>query len=133
MNNGVTSWLVTHTQLCGYLTAQLNENLSTTGNINSCTILQIGSDYWVEGTGDGPGSDDARNIRMLLTMAGNGDLTFNFVSGGGLETCSGDPCEECAFASNGGCTCKRTTSSPTGLDGKCNHSVSRPAPVASGW
>jgi hypothetical protein len=123
--DGSVMWHTTPAQLSAYLTLQLNNNLNITGNITSSTILLIDGIYKASGEGVGDNEDEVRNIRMDLDMDYDGELTFDFRASADTETCSGNPCSECAFATGGGCNCNRTTESPTGLGGKCDHTISR--------
>lgn len=65
-------------------------------------------------------SEDAKGIyRIQLKLNANQDLLS--VEGIAIvgESCGGDPCSKCSFASGGGCSCSGT------LAGKCNHTISR--------
>ena len=124
-------WLVSQSSLNQYLTAQLNQNGGIEGDISSSTILLENGVYYAVGHGQAGSSEYARNIKLALKVDVDGLLTFDFVNGG-TETCTGAPCEECDFASGGGCTCKRTKESQSGTNGTCNHSVTKESPCTSG-
>jgi hypothetical protein len=67
---------------------------------------------------------DGNNVVFRFTVIeSNGQITLQ-ASGAGSESCTGINCELCAFASNGGCTCKRVGSIMGGSPA-CNHAISR--------
>lgn len=124
-NYGTIKRTVSESQLNIYLTSALNK-MGIEGFINQSSILYLQKEsYWViQGTGFVNNvKDKVRNIRVQLEDAGGNKLKI--MVGGTTESCLGDPCEKCDFASGGGCNCVRTSSSQIGLSGICNHSITK--------
>lgn len=68
--------------------------------------------------------NDGNNVVFRISAnESEGQITLR-ASGGTAESCSGHNCEQCAFASSGGCTCKKA-GSISGGSAYCNHSISR--------
>ncbi len=108
-----------------YLSSVLH-NMNISGTINKSEIIYLqDKGYWVlQGEGFSAGnSGSTRNIRIQLEADGGGNLRI--AAAGTTESCTGNPCAECAFAAGGGCVCKRTSSSQVGIDGKCDHTISK--------
>jgi hypothetical protein len=67
---------------------------------------------------------DGNTVVFRITVnESDGKITLQ-ASGAGSESCTGINCELCAFANNGGCTCKRVGSLLGGTPA-CNHAISR--------
>ena len=125
-NDGTVKWKVSESELNNYLTTILNNQLGITGVITTTTILfEKSMNSWViQGNGLYNNEiDQVRHIRVELEDVGGGNLK---IAGGGItETCTGNPCEQCAFAEEGGCECKRNYGTNNGFGGTCKHTISK--------
>jgi hypothetical protein len=70
-------------------------------------------------------SSNGEDVVFRFTVILDGDYLI-LASGAGAtgESCSGNNSSKCAFATNGGCECKKV-GSLTGGSSYCNHSISR--------
>jgi hypothetical protein len=123
---GSVRWNVSKQQLKVFLEELLIKSGSN-GIIdeNSITIYFVNeyNSYFIYGKGYHVETNFTRTIRAELEITGGQNLKYK--SGGTVETCTGNPCEYCDFAQNGGCICKRTKESSTGVNGTCNHTKTK--------
>ncbi|MFT4061689.1 MAG: hypothetical protein QM642_04945 [Edaphocola sp.] len=90
----------------------LFKNVFANSSTSSYTITAEDGKFYVN-------SNDEKTIyRIELHQNGTNLELLSMVAG---ESCNGDPCSKCSFASGGGCSCSGI------LNGKCNHSISRVA------
>lgn len=126
--NGSVEWRVSKNELKLFLQNVLNKmGYKSIISENSVTIYYVNlhSSYFIFGEGheSEDNSSESRVIRVELETIGNGNLKIK--KDGVVEECIGNNCEYCAFAPEGGCVCKRTKESPTGVNGTCNHIIKK--------
>lgn len=118
-SSGSVLWNVTVAEMNSYLTSVLTNDLNQNGTITSSTIVYSqGLGYWTmvgEGT---DGANNSVNIRVELGLDSNNDLWVS--ASGDTETCSGNPCSHCKFASGGGCECNDQNNF-----NKCDHTITK--------